>query len=384
MATCLSLTIQPSSAEFVLRGISVKPAGQPYSNEDRTWLVHDMKPGDVLEDAVYIVNDTEENKDIIIYPADATPSSDGGFALKQKIEEMTGVGSWIKLSQYEFSMKPREAVLVNVTIAVPNDPTLDVGEHSGAILAQEKPKEDAETQAQGGIILTTRVGARVYITLPGEVKKEVVMSSFNYTATKIRSYNIPLIGEKLSRLLKIPGVYAFSVGFENKGNTSNDVKIKLIAKDDLFHKNDSVTESSQKVGRETEALNNFEWKVPLFGKYSFSSSITYNDIANEEKTLESEVITLWIIPYDLIAGIVLILLAIIVIIVIRKIKYSGKNWLNHKVSSKETLQSIAEIYGIRWQKLAKVNKMSAPYALQVGSVILVPPRKKTLEKKSKK
>jgi LysM repeat protein len=211
----------------------------------------------------------------------------------------------------------------------------------------------------------------VYVTLPGEIKKTVEYLSFDYKATKYKGYNIPYIGNFMTNLLKIPKTYAFSTSFLNNGNVSNDVKVTLKAKDMLFDVNNEEIEITQKIGRDTEAKTNTEWKAPLFGKFSFTAEGVYQTKDGEE-TFETSTITIWVIPWDLVAAEGLLLLALITIVVIRKLQYSAKKWKKYKITKKDTLQSLSVKHKVKWEKLAEVNKIEPPYELKPGTVILVP------------
>lgn len=47
----------------------------------------------------------------------------------------------------------------------------------------------------------------------------------------------------------------------------------------------------------------------------------------------------------------------------------------HIVKSKETLSSIAEIYGVNWQQLAQLNNLKDPYTIRPEDVLKIPPKK---------
>jgi hypothetical protein len=141
-------------------GISARPAN-PTAADERTsaWFIYTLTPGGAANDALVVQNDTGKKIMLDLYPADSAPSTGGGFALKQKIEKMTGVGSWIALKAYSIKLAPRQKITVPFHLALPEKiaPGLYAG---GIILAENTPPNNA-----GGVSINTRIGIRVYVTV---------------------------------------------------------------------------------------------------------------------------------------------------------------------------------------------------------------------------
>lgn len=302
-----------------LGGISGKPAGNPYSSIGRSWFVYTLEPGSEVEDAVEVYNPTDSEKTISVYPADSTPSSEGGFALKQHAEEMTEVGSWITMDKTEVVIPAGGAELIPFKIKLPES-GLDVGEHSGGIMIEGK--QVAQSGAEG-VILNTRVGLRVYITVPGDIIKKIDFDFLDYKVTKSRDYQLPfgLMPEK--PFIKIPEAYDFKMGVINNGNVSTDVKYIFTVEDVFFNKYNQTIEKEQKTERDTATTTHFDWETPLFGKYRISVTAKYQGKdasmdSEKDSTLNSTVVELWIIPWDIIIAISFFVLAIIFLLLIRK------------------------------------------------------------------
>jgi hypothetical protein len=79
---------------------------------------------------------------------------------------------------------------------------------------------------------------------------------------------------------------------------------------------------------------------------------------------------------------VLFLIGFMLWIFLRKKKYSSAGWIEYKVEDGESLDSLAKKHEVDWRILAKVNKIRAPYALEIGQDILVPPVAISAEKPS--
>ncbi len=318
----VGLVFVSSQGVFALSmgGISGKPAGNPYSSLARTWFVYTLEPGTEIQDAVEVYNPTDKEKTILIYPADTTPSSEGGFALKQRVEPMTDLGTWITMEKNEVVLAPGSAEIVPFTIKVPAE-GLDVGEHSGGVMIEEK-----QTQTGGnGVMLSTRVGLRVYVTIPGDMIKKIDYDFLKYEINSYRNYKLPFGSEdqKKKPFLKVPQIYDFQMGVLNSGNVSTDVNYEFNVEDVLFGANDLLISKQQKTARDTATLTHFEWKAPLFGKYRVSVKANYmgKDAQmqdDEQRMIESEVVELWIVPWDLLIGIFLLLIVIVSGILLRK------------------------------------------------------------------
>lgn len=303
-----------------LGGVSGKPAGNPYSSEARTWFIYNLAPGTEHKDAVEVYNPTDQIKTVVVYPADSTPSSDGGFALKQKVEAMTDVGSWISLEKNEVTLNPGEVATIPFTIKIPADKPLDVGEHSGGIMIEDK---QPNTVANGqGIILNTRVGIRVYINIPGDIVRQVDFDFLKENVARYRQYKLPFGILSEFSLLKVPALYDYQMGVINNGNVSTDVKYEFRAEDVLFGKN-VVINKQQKTERNTPTVTHFEWEPPLFGKYSIQVKASYegkeaSSSTTEWREISSQTLEIWIIPWDLIVAIVLLGLVIVFAFLIRR------------------------------------------------------------------
>jgi hypothetical protein len=161
-ATIFALAALPASVSAIeYEGVSAYPAN-PVPGDDRTasWFVYTLSPGGSREDAVVISNQTAEERTIDLYPADSTPTTGDGFALKQQAETMTEVGSWIKLDGNSVTLKPHGTAEVKFSLAVPEDKP--AGLYAGGIMLAEREKMKTET---AGLDINVRMGVRVYVTV---------------------------------------------------------------------------------------------------------------------------------------------------------------------------------------------------------------------------
>jgi hypothetical protein len=165
----------------------------------KAWFIYTLESSEVRYGKVDVANTSDEPIEVRIYPVDAVTTADGAFAPEPEDKQRIGVGSWVVLSASEISLRPREVKTVDFIISVPKN--IEVGDHMGAIIAQGKGRK---SEIEGsGLRITTRVGARIYITVPGNTIKKL---SFNEFTEELQDRKV-----------------AFYSIFSNKGN----VRIRL-------------------------------------------------------------------------------------------------------------------------------------------------------------
>lgn len=187
-------------------GIGINPLDrQEYRSEHGNWFEYILTPGAVIDDTVVISNNSTQAITVDLYPADHTTSSSGGFAVEQATEPRDVIGSWIKLSQSQITIPPEGEVEVPFTIQIPDRIDLLSGDYTGAIMMA-----DAHTPASTatGIILSTRVGVRVYVTIPGE-----------------ELHHVRFTEHHVQRLDHNPSIVDVAVAMENQGTVNETITL---------------------------------------------------------------------------------------------------------------------------------------------------------------
>lgn len=425
----LAMALLFSSDAFAIEyeALGGRPAYPDQSVENSaSWFIYDLEPGEQKQDAVLVVNLFAKPMDAIIYAADSSPSSSGGFALRQLLDEQEKVGTWVKFfpnnppagflqlfeqkkkditylcgseketlrislgvetiaeqdwndlqkwcegeKVIERHMEAKEEYLIPFVFSVPEN--ADVGEHTGGILIQKKMAEDAGTKEGAGIRLTTRVGVRIYQTVPGDVIKKILLEDFKV----IKNFKEIDIGKLFSKEKK-PEEYLVQSKVRNEGTTSINHQSNIILKDLLFDRRSEDIQREFQVLRNDSFTSNYAWQSPRFGHFSFQTEIKYEDQNGAEKVITSDVIKLWIIPWrEIIISLMIVILILGAIIFFRRRwnrKYSGKGWVRYKVKQSDNIGSLAEKAQVSWKMLARTNKLKKPYHIQAGQAILVPPR----------
>lgn len=329
-------------------------------------FVHTLTPGEVQDEGVLVVNNTGEEKTLIVYGADSTPSTDGAFACKQYAESKLDVGAWIVLDKNEVTLASGTSEVVPFTISVPL--SASVGEHNGCILVQEKK---APVEGQSGANLSVRTGLRVAITIPGEITRKLEIASF--TMEK----------QDGSRVLR-PAV-------ANTGNVSIDADVQVTTR--YFFGLAHATHGGQyPVLRGETSEWNFELKRPFWGgPYRTQMTLAY-DTSNEAgvgvvsgqaaRVLTSD--ALWFFSLPTLPGLLLelCLLALVGWAVYlglmkkRRQQWIAASWVPYAVAAGDDLGSLAARRNVSWQLLAKVNDLKPPYALKEGDRLRLPPADK--------
>lgn len=147
--------------------MAIYPANWDGKNElTKYWFIYNLDKDQEYQDQVVVENTGGEPLTVKIYPVDALTTKDGAFALENEDEQRDEIGKWVSLSMDEVELKPGEKKTIDFSIKIPRDVT--VGEHIGGIIVENKK---IKTGRQ--INLKTRVGVRIYETIPGEVVKKV-------------------------------------------------------------------------------------------------------------------------------------------------------------------------------------------------------------------
>ncbi len=376
-------------------GIGAYPAN-PDPNDERTrsWFIYNLPGGTIKQDALIVQNSSDETMEAIIYAQYSVRSSDGGFALKQFADEKTALGSWVRLydsmpeklatstpniidtcvreeadseifdkdisdwcqgvDYLDVSLPPNSTRVVLFTIAVPK--SADVGEHTGGIAIQKKSPD--QVNQQSGVSLTTRVGVRIYQTVPGEMIKDLTIASF--TVTEIDRQ----------------GVLRASLGIRNSGNVSAEADIVLGITDSWFGSVNRSLERTVQVLRDDEAVVNFEIPRPTFGRLTFSPKVLYQDGSNTGLQVSGPGITLWVIPWLqiglLLLGAGLLTGGVLIFIRFNRKAYDTSGWYDYTVATGDTITSLAKTAGVSWKILAKANKITSPYVVESGQKIKLP------------
>ncbi|MFK8912600.1 DUF916 domain-containing protein [Streptomyces sp. YS-3] len=136
--------------------------------------------GATVHDKVTVKNLDARTATFQLYGTDGynTPR-DGGFAVRNKAERMTGVGAWTRLDRTEVTVPGGGQVTVPFTLTVPTG--AEPGDHPGAIVALDTRLGRSDGN---GVAVQQAVGARLYLKVNGARVRGLRIDDvrFRYTA----------------------------------------------------------------------------------------------------------------------------------------------------------------------------------------------------------
>ncbi len=292
----LAISLSSNLAQAIsYGGLGIQPHEWDLKNPlTKSWFIYTLESGETKKGKVDVINSSNEPQDIKIYPVDAVTTQDGAFAPEPEDKEKIDVGAWITLSESEVSLRPKETKTIKFTIKVPEN--VEVGDHMGAIIAQDKEIPEAEEGT--GMRIVTRVGARIYLTVPGELIKKLEFEKFTW---KLEDRQV-----------------TFYLDLANKGNVRLSPKGEIEIKNIFGKVIDKIEITEREVFPRSTIIVPIKWeKRPFFGKFTAMATVTYD----VDKTLTQKV-TFWIFPpkktlllFGLLvfAGIIIILISFFVI-----------------------------------------------------------------------
>jgi hypothetical protein len=250
-------------------------------------------PGDVIENQLKVYNpSTDTSIGIKMEVGDITPTGEMGYVIVEPAETETySLARWVKCEPEEFDLAPKEERVVKFTIFVPEN--AEPGGHYGTVLAGTKAVSSPGGAA--GAAIVQRAGAVVLLSVPGEMKEELVVKEFS--APSYSEY----------------GPIKFTIKFENKG-TVHLKPTGFVTVTNWLGKEVGVGGFPSRnilPGAVRKFETSLDKKWFFAGKYRATLSGSYG-ISNIPFSV---VITFWAFPWKV--GL-MILVAIILLILIRK------------------------------------------------------------------
>jgi hypothetical protein len=372
--TTLTLLMLPAGASAInYGGVGAKPANpRPDNPRTQSIFIYELKPGGQASDAIKVQNNTQDSQDISLYAVDSIVSSDGSFGCAQNADPRKEVGSWIQLSQDSVTLAPNSTMTVPFTIAVPADRSVSVGEHDGCIAIQTAA-QTAKPSNQSGVLLSFRTATRVVVTVPGKIVKKLTVNKVAVTHPGNKKLTI-------------------SPTITNAGNVSLDTNLRTKLLSVFGVSATTAQNGTTPILPHDSASRNFEVPRPFWGGFYRAQVLaTYN--ANpaarlgasskaDEQTVSSTSGWFFAAPAPaalLIELAILLLLAGVVYRFVtgrRRHTDVANNWEDYKVKARDKLPALAESRGVAWREVARANRLKAPYHLEKGQTIKLPPKPK--------
>lgn len=347
--------------------IGGRPASpDPQNSRTKSIFINELSQGESANDQLLLINNSDETKQVLVYAVDAAPSSDGAFACAQAADTPKKVGKWVTFTESEVVLAAKETRKIDFTITA--DKTAEPGEQNGCIVMQEKKSPTF----QGGIGLSFRTAIRLSVLVPGDIIKKLSADS---VATSLTD----------DSLIITPTV-------NNTGTVSLDttVKVKLLS---VFGTTVHSRSSTFPVLRDQPTSWNFEFKRPFWGGYYRANyTLTHDNSSNgllgaetekgSSKTIQGPSRWTFVPPHPAALIIELLVLAGVfypAVVLVKKYyhkKQIAGSWEKYIVKDGDQIKPLAEEHGLSWKELAAANHLKAPYNLNPGKSIIVPPKAK--------
>ncbi len=355
---CANMIFGPTAYAVENSGVGGKPA-RPRADNPRSQsiFVHELAPGTSVNDAVTLINNTDQPKTVEVYAADAVISSGGAFACEQKADTRDQEGTWLTLSKQQVDLPPNGEETVDFMIAVPKN--VAGGEHNAciAIQAVEKPAESGAN----GVQLSFRSAIRVAITVPGEIKKGLFYTDLRVSQNKQKL----VVNQKL----------------RNSGNVSLDVRLETKVTTLFGNAVQTISGEYPVLANQTGEFN-FEFDRPAWGGlYRVAAAASYNSdsaasLGKSGKTTDktSRSVYIFVVPTAGPLLFYLLLLAVGAYVLWRAVHVRShrRKSVPYMVREGDDIQSIAKAHHVSWKLIARMNKLKPPYILAPDSHISLP------------
>ncbi|MBI2465304.1 hypothetical protein HYV64_04130 [Candidatus Shapirobacteria bacterium] len=263
-----------------------------------------IKPGETITKELKIRNEskieriiTTTSKDFIVTDSEGTPLQLDNL---DESSNRWAASSWIHLSPSNFKLKPGETRSIMITIIAPDDALS--GGHYSMIL--HSPKNESVLTETGSFI-ETNVGTLVYITVPGNIKEDARVTEF--VAPGFSEFGPITFKTIVANLSDIHVTPAGSIAIKNwLGGKTADLPLNL-------------TNIFPNTAREFENTLNHKW---LFGRYTATLNAGYGTTGQAI----SATLFFWVIPWRLIALIIIaLILAYVIYTLIRRQQSTPSN-----------------------------------------------------------
>lgn len=246
-------------------------------------------PGDVLINKLKVYNSSDAVISVKMEVEDFKPVGEVGEVIVAPDEETTySLKRWVKTEPEEFTLESKEQKFVDFIISVPQN--AEPGGKYGTILVSVTGSVSADKIS--GAAVAQKVGALVLLTVSGNVKEGLIVKDFS--APSFLEYGpVPFF----SRFENIGSVHVRPRGFISitdwRGEKAADIE---------FAQSNVIPGTVREIDSKWDA----KW---LIGKYTATLVGSYG-VSNTP--LDPYVITFWVFPWKMAAGILLALLIIFI------------------------------------------------------------------------
>ncbi len=237
----------------------------------------DLTAGESKVEKLILENTSETVQNVRIYAADAIASSNGGIALKERLDKKTGLAKWITIdSPEDVSLAPGEKRHIEFRLDVP---LFSEGneEMAGIVAERVAPLKSGEDQ-QFQINIISRAAILVSQRLPGPAIERLKIVDFDQTWSKRNKI--------------------FNLTLKNTGNIHLKPTAKIQIYDMFGRKSDSI-----EIGQMATIFPGMigqvssEWKnTPVIGYFTAEVSVTYGKNKSQKRRIIFPIFPWWVLP----------------------------------------------------------------------------------------
>jgi len=326
----------------------------------RSWFVSTLNRGESKHDVVSISNDTESALEVFLEALDGVSTNNGGYSLVSSVSENQDLGTWINLERASVVIAPLASVKVGFTINVPS--TASAGEHRGGIAVYAK---NDSTQLNDDTRNQTHVAARIYVTVPGEITRDIVFEEATHRIEDGRLF--------------------FDIKAQNKSNIILEPALDISMRNLFF----STTQSEDTTGTflaGSDMVIEKEWtkRAPRFGYYSVNLVLHTWTV---KQTLPDGTVSIlpdqtfeysfgfWVGSTWLIWALLMLLLGWLGYRAWAYLGDRSKYLMEHTtyiVKKGDTVVRIAEERGTKVKQIVRLNALPWPHTINAKDKLLVP------------
>ncbi len=149
------------------------------------WFIKAANPGQTVEGQAVIVNNNPTDTTVELTLEDGASELDGGFVLLGTNQQKE-ITTWGRLEQNQITLPARKGARVKFFIQIPFD--AKPGEYAGAVVGSEVPKAESAS----GHKIVTKIGARIYITVKGNLRQNLNLVKKGYEIDKDKNLYLKL------------------------------------------------------------------------------------------------------------------------------------------------------------------------------------------------
>lgn len=250
----------------------------------------EIKPGETLQKTIKVTNTSATELILGAQTIDFIVSDDAGTPIKVTTEASGRflASPWFTLETSELVVPPKETATLTVIITAPND-ALPGGHYAGIFFEPKERRGEKKTVSY----TTAQVGSLFALNVEGDIKYDAVIKDFS-----VKNY--------LSEF----GPIDFNLTLENQSDTHITPESSITITDMLGRKVEPIKLDSVNIFPFTSRTLSARWdQIWGFGKYIATVSVVYGPSG----AITSRDLPFYIIPYRLIAAIVVVLLVMLAV-----------------------------------------------------------------------